>query len=255
MGLDALAEFDAGEIAVQQFERIVTLDGGAASACELDQIGAKDGGEGARAGEVGDEDAVEQREAAAVFRQCRGDQDRDVGMQRALVGLQLADPAVAPVPRVLAFPEDRAALRAGRVDDDLVDVGAAHALPDAADVVERECAAENRLQLPFAGFTLPLLRSLLRFPFQVFNLPAHVGELAFLLGVSLCSSCRCRRLVLVKPSAATAVGSSHRRRLPRKEAVAATIRERRDHFAETHPRYRHKEHEAHKLPPRNILGL
>ena len=66
------------------------------------------------------------------------DQHGDVRVQRALVGLQLRDPAVAPVLRVLALPQDRASPRAARVGDDLVDVGAADSLRDGTDVVARE---------------------------------------------------------------------------------------------------------------------
>ena len=111
------------------------------------------------------------------------DQDGDVRVQRPLVRLQLRDPAVAPVARVLALPEDGAALRAPRVDDDLVDVGAADALSDGVDVVRGERAAEEWFRAPLRPLPLELLRPLVRLALQVFDLPAHLPELALFLGV------------------------------------------------------------------------
>src|SRR5260221_108420 len=93
------------------------------------------------------------------------------------VGLELRDPAVAPVPRVLALPENGAALRAPRVDDDLVDVGATDALSDGVDFVRGERAAEGGFELPFARFPLELLRPLVRLSLQFFDLPRHLPEL------------------------------------------------------------------------------
>ena len=103
--------------------------------------------------------------------------------QRALVFLQLWDPGVAEILRVLAFPQDRAAARAAAVDDELVDVGAAHALRDRVHLIEREVRPQRRLELVLPCFALELLRALLRLSLQVFDLPPHIGELAFFLGV------------------------------------------------------------------------
>src|SRR6188472_4394157 len=62
-------------------------------------------------------------------------------------------------------------------------VRAAHALADGADVVRREGAAQQPLEFFLADFTLALLRALLGLALQVLYLPSHVGELPFLLGV------------------------------------------------------------------------
>ena len=56
---------------MQQLERVVLLERGVARLRELEQIGAEDGGQRAGAREVGDEDAVDHREAPAVLRQRR----------------------------------------------------------------------------------------------------------------------------------------------------------------------------------------
>src|SRR5204863_10080185 len=47
----------------------------------------------------------------------------------------------------------------------------------------REAPAKKRLEFFLADFALELLRALLCFALQVLDLPAHVDELPFLLGV------------------------------------------------------------------------
>jgi hypothetical protein len=136
-----------------------------------------------RAREIGDEHAVDHREPPAVFWQRCCHEDGNVRMQRPLVRFQLRDPAIAPVPGVLAFPENGPAPRPARVDDDMEDVRAADTLSDSADVVQGKCIAQDGFELVLPGFSLELLRPLVGFPLQVLNLPSHVGELAFFLRV------------------------------------------------------------------------
>jgi hypothetical protein len=105
-----------------------------------------------------DDDAVDDREAGAALREAGRDEHGDVRAERALVVLQLRDPAVAPVPSRSCTPRGwRPRAAAARIDDDLVEVRAADALRDRRDVVPRERRTQAAFELRLAGLALELL--------------------------------------------------------------------------------------------------
>src|SRR6185436_15385061 len=85
--------------------------------------------------------------------------------------------------RVLAFPQNRSAAAAAWIDDGLMQVCSTNSLGHRCDVVPRECRAEDRLEFVLAGFSLQLLRSLIRFALEIIDLAAHVRELPLLLEI------------------------------------------------------------------------
>src|SRR6185503_70085 len=97
-------------------------------------------------------------------------ENRDLRAKRSLIVLQLRNPAFAPVLSVLAFPQNRAAAAAASIEDAVMEIGAANSLRDRCDIVPRERRAQDRFEFVLAGFSLQLLRSLIRFPFEILDL-------------------------------------------------------------------------------------
>src|SRR5262245_19858129 len=121
-GFNTLAEFDAREIPVQQLELLLLVHRGAPCLRELEEVGSQHAREARRAREISHQDAINEGEARAAFRQYRGHEYGDIGMQRALILFQFREPAIVPIAGVLALPHDGAALAAARVDSDLMQV-------------------------------------------------------------------------------------------------------------------------------------
>ena len=120
---------------MQQLQLFLLVHRRISRLCELEEVDAQQRGDMPRAGEIGDDHAVDQLEPRAAFRQRRGHEHHEIGVQRALIVFQLDQPRIVPVAGVLALPKDRAALPAARIDDNLMQVRAANALSNGVDVV------------------------------------------------------------------------------------------------------------------------
>src|SRR5208283_115363 len=90
-------------------------------------------------------------------------------------------PGVAPAPRALRLPQDRAALESVRTDDFVHDVAAVATLWDRFDQVRREGCTQHGFEFQFEDLALELLRRLFAFAAQLLDLFLHVRDDFFLL--------------------------------------------------------------------------
>ena len=134
-----------------------------AAACEgdLDHLLARRHGERRPGAQACDPDPVEAAEFDDAVGECRRDDDGEAGADRALIVLQLVEPARLPVRGVLGLPDDRSAQPQCPVAHLVHDVGAARALAHRCDQVVRKAAGEFGLDIDFEHLALALLRALL----------------------------------------------------------------------------------------------
>ena len=145
---------------------------------QLDERGAQGFRERPRGVEARHPDVrVAQERLARVLGHPRGDDDRELGADRLLLVLELAQPRRLPGLGLLRFPEDRAAARPRGRAHALDEVGAVHALGHRHDVVEREGGLQQRFERELERLALELLRALLELALQVRGLALRRVEL------------------------------------------------------------------------------
>src|SRR5450759_5081267 len=91
-------------------------------------------------------------------------------------------PTVTPIFGPLRLPKNRTRILPKRTDHSVQHISAKFAFRDWFDDVARKPPPKDSFKLNLLSFALELLRALLSFAFQLFDLALHRCDLFFLLG-------------------------------------------------------------------------